>query len=735
MSVKITELPILSELADNDVIAGVDVSGNVTSKIEMETLKGYIDTNTQYTAGTNIDITNNVISAPDVPTKEEFDSLSTIFNAFPTESDEDESMTLDGTAEVKFKKFDLKGNTSQYSTTGKNLLPINNDSQTRNGLTFTKNADDSWTISGTASDNTYGNFYLSTSSSIVTDTSKTYTFSIGTSKTNVGVAIYEYVNGSWTNKKYIYSSSTTYTPSGTQTGQMFRVAIANGTNLTTPITVYPMLVEGTNVGDYEPYVGGTASPNPSYPQDVNVVSGDNEINICGENLFHSDGINLATLSGITSSFDSSSISLNGSNTSAGYVISNRTATNITLEAGTYYFSIFLLSGSINRGSNQGEFTIVTPDGRTGITLSNIINSPSGYTKSFTATEKTTLETDFYLNGAITFTNAVLGIEISKQTPTTYEPYTGNTYNIDLPVENLFDKNGDLMLNCRLANDGGNFSEAGYYISEYIPINPNTTYTKNSPTADYAHRVCFFSNNDTTSFVSKSENNTFTTPSNAKYLRFCGLQSELDITQLEVGSKQNNFTPYGTTPIELCKIGNYQDYIYKDSDKWYLHKEIGKYNIDTSTLGIKTNYTNIEYATIPKPNNYLGYGSFDKVEIICKSASHIAQAPSGWNDVNLVNKISGNPEANRWWLGFSKGTGITAIQNALNGSYIYYPLATPTTTEITYQPLIDQLNLLEKAMSKDSQTNISQVNNDLGFIIYAEAIQSLSNVLDRLSLLE
>ena len=439
------------------------------------------------------------------------------------------------------------------------------------------------------------------------------------------------------------------------------------------------------------------TPTPSSPIPVNVVSGDNEINICGENLFHSDGINLATLSGITSSFDNSSISLNGSNTSAGYVISNRTATNITLEAGTYYFSIFLLSGSINRGSNQGEFTIKTSDGRTGITLSNIINSPSGYTKSFTATEKTTLETDFYLNGAITFTNVVLGIEISKQTPTTYEPYQGNTYPINLPVENLFDKDS-AILNVGINTSNGNtYNDTNLFSTDYIPISINTTYRANSAstTGNRVFGACYDSNKSYLGAVSTGVGErVFTvTNANAKYVRITGQKVNIDTYQLEKGSKSNSYTPYGTTPIELCKIGNYQDYIYKDSDKWYLHKVIGKYNIDTSTLGIKTNYTNIEYATIPKPNNYLGYGSFDKVEIICKSASHIAQAPSGWNDANLVNKISGNPEANRWWLGFSKGTGITAIRNALNGSYIYYPLATPTNTEITYEPLIEQLNAL------------------------------------------
>lgn len=37
-------------------------------------------------------------------------------------------------------------------------------------------------------------------------------------------------------------------------------------------------------------------------------------------------------------------------------------------------------------------------------------------------------------------------------------------------------------------------------------------------------------------------------------------------------------------------------------------------------------------------------------------------------------------------------------------------------------LIDQLNLLEKAMSKDGQTNILQVNSDLPFVISASALK-------------
>lgn len=45
-------------------------------------------------------------------------------------------------------------------------------------------------------------------------------------------------------------------------------------------------------------------------------------------------------------------------------------------------------------------------------------------------------------------------------------------------------------------------------------------------------------------------------------------------QLEKGSQATSYAPY-KTPIELCKIGDYQDYIYKSGDKWYVRKEIGE----------------------------------------------------------------------------------------------------------------------------------------------------------------
>ncbi|NLW14844.1 MAG: hypothetical protein GX038_01080, partial [Erysipelothrix sp.] len=75
--------------------------------------------------------------------------------------------------------------------------------------------------------------------------------------------------------------------------------------------------------------------------------------------------------------------------------------------------------------------------------------------------------------------------------------------------------------------------------------------------------------------------------------------------------------------------------------------------------------------------------------------------------------------------------VTGFKNWLSthNTAVYYPLATPTITEITDTTLIEQLDNLEKAYSYDTQTNISQTNQDKPFIISYEAILSLRNVLN------
>lgn len=146
-------------------------------------------------------------------------------------------------------------------------------------------------------------------------------------------------------------------------------------------------------------------------------------------------------------------------------------------------------------------------------------------------------------------------------------------------------------------------------------------------------------------------------------------------------------------IELCKIGDYQDYIYKGTDGWYLHKETGKQIVDVSAINLRSNYSNVEYATFDKPTDYGGYGEFGySYPIVCTHAIHSSN-PGSWDSASNIGHLYSGAETVRLWIGFAKGTGLDAIKTKLTGCTNYYALGTPTDTQITDDTLVGQLNAL------------------------------------------
>lgn len=424
----------------------------------------------------------------------------------------------------------------------------------------------------------------------------------------------------------------------------------------------------------------TGAPTPSSPIPVNVVSGDNEINVCGKNLLSfANYTNISGTSslGVTRTFDGETIILNGTTTSAGNIV-GKSSTGIILKAGTYTGSI-TTSGSYNRPSGDVAFYLRknnTTLGMLGLSLA-AMTTDGQYSSSFILTEDTEIFLEIYTNASnITFNNYICKFQIENGfSATDFVQYQSNTYNIDLGVENKFNK--DQWYNQRsflFGNNRATMSEDGtitsilpsamdFAINVIPPMSATATQTqidqvnaagfdisnlenitislKNANSckgqilalfykADYGY-ISIAQQDFTESNVVK----TFGVPSNAKYLclRFDNESYnttptilKIEDIQIEAGTKANSYTPYGTTPIELCKIGNYQDYIYKDSNKWYLHKEIGKvasYNGETIT----TSY-------------------------------------------------------------------ISTTGGLDTGATVYYLLATSTDTEITYTELLNQLNDLE-----------------------------------------
>lgn len=182
------------------------------------------------------------------------------------------SLSINNTKKGKMK-VNLLGNTSQYTTTGKNLLHQDQYMTTRttNNVTFTKNNDGTFNVNGTASVSFTWN--ILDVGDITLESGKTYyLYSSQPYNSNTfNLSIPYKQDGT---QKYL-TANNSVTTSGTITDVKLALYIPSGTNVSVT-NVKLMLVEGSTAGDYEPYTNG-ASPNPSYPQQVNVVSGDNTI--------------------------------------------------------------------------------------------------------------------------------------------------------------------------------------------------------------------------------------------------------------------------------------------------------------------------------------------------------------------------------------------------------------------------------------------------------------------------
>ena len=168
------------------------------------------------------------------------------------------------------------------------------------------------------------------------------------------------------------------------------------------------------------------------------------------------------------------------------------------------------------------------------------------------------------------------------------------------------------------------------------------------------------------------------------------------------SDGNTSTDYSLTlgSLELCKIGDYQDYIYKSGDDWYVHKEIGEniYVGDQSELWVKvgTNARRTAYRiNLDNAKRYAGNvtpvfvsNRFLPVSANATWVAGVMSSESTLSTGNLVLCL--NPSS------FTTVDDLTTWLATSNVT-IYYALATATDTKITDATLVSQLNALDSAI--------------------------------------
>lgn len=171
-------------------------------------------------------------------------------------------------------------------------------------------------------------------------------------------------------------------------------------------------------------------------------------------------------------------------------------------------------------------------------------------------------------------------------------------------------------------------------------------------------------------------------------------------------------PVSLGTIELCKIGTYQDYIYKSGDDWYAHKEFNKY-IFNGTEKIAYNSSNKGFTI--NPTNLPNYMPNHATPPMVGLSTHFSvnSTTSTWTGDNRIGLSS----TGTFWC---KATSFATSQSdcltwlSTNKPSVYYALATATNTQITDATLIGQLNAVHEWLTRYGYT--STVTGNLPIII-------------------
>jgi len=586
--------------------------------------------------------------------------------------------TISGTT---FTEVEADGDTSQTTLTGKNLFGVA-DYTTNWGGGSSSCTNNEITISGTPTANYIG---IVPNNTALSTTIPAGTYTLRLNKTLPFTIYVNLVQTDNTTKWFtITPNATSYT--NTLTAPATKVVswsdMTGISGQTYNITGLQIQFEaGSTASSFEQYCGGVPSPNPDYPQFVNTATGLQTIEVVKDNLYNADDAQgYKWLDASTGQISNS----NDPNVVSGY---------ISTTVGTTYY----ISGTDQFKIRAFGYSDTTSD--KAITYINYGET----TRSFTATYP-------YLRFAIGGGDAVSKISsFGVYASDDYQKYTINL------GKNLCDGvNTNYWVG---ATTNMTYGRSTGNTGLILPVDSNTNYTISTTETQARYRLglgdeALELNGSSTIYDKVLKDGTSDSVALNSGSHKCIVINATDLTkiQIERGSTATAYSEY-FTPIELCKIGTYQDYIYKSGDDWYIHKETTK-----RTLNGSENWTLISGSDFYYPSGLgSGYSDNETNAIADKLRGLPGSSLSGTNYITLIE--NGNLRIN-----YSGITTVSALQTALSSNNItcYLALATPTDTKITNATLISELNALLSANVYADETEVSVSSNDLKLYLKVKA---------------
>lgn len=376
-------------------------------------------------------------------------------------------------------------------------------------------------------------------------------------------------------------------------------------------------------------------------------------------------------------------------------------------------------------------------------------------------------------------NKLNATETSQEgTPTPETPQTIHTISGDNEAvvcgKNLLNPN-----DCYLFNSSKYIGTPSYASVGKIVVEPNTTYSLiNDKTLDIPDFNIweYDANNSNKTTATKTNTTsgdfrllTFTTKNTTKYISFyeggyvaySSVNEMLDTLKLMLikgNTAPSQYEPYKSNSVlltlgdkEICKIGNYEDKIFKaikgnevydslaseekatlDYGKWYLRKAIGKVVLDGSENWTRHSDTRQLYYISSSGLNIKSVSNNQTISALSNYFQALPYYVNGTDDIfGSETGIAYNTDQ-KLYFGTKVNTSITDLATfktwaSTHNISVCYPLATPTN-ELFNDAQQEQLeDIYNNMLSYEGQTNVSQVNEDLPFNINSTAIKDLNDL--------
>ena len=489
---------------------------------------------------------------------------------------------------------------------------------------------------------------------------------------------------------------------------------------------------GSSITELEGNTTQDGTPTPDNPVEIKTVSEDNEV-VVGKNRLKINDFTLGS-NGLTYTCTNSIIRIQGTAGNAGYS---------TLEL-TPYVNMDELNAIPN--GTQLTFSVL---GITGIGASQIFIGQTGnlyYWQPSASTKMVSKPKSAEITRVVIWFATTQGqtydIYMNPQfevgsTATTYESPQGNSYRVDFGGKNKLDIKDNLIGThggiTTTYNEDNSITISGTptntwawvtnEVTQTLPIGQYTLSITNALTFRIYVQLTFTDNTTQNYIVNNGVKAlTFTTAKVAKKYRVI-------LSNLSTGTTYNEttkvmlasgtdtyFSPYVEKPIQLNKIGNYVDKLFKavtgnptydslDSTtkasltygSWYIEKNIGKVVLNGSEDWFY-------YTATSKPVFYLlceNYGINYKQQsgLICYSNYYLGkgQVNSFDNVYNLGNNvIAFRTSFTRLVIRNDSITSVADLDTWLSthNTELYYVLATPTYEIIDNENLIQQLDAIQ-----------------------------------------